>query len=145
MTDGFAAEYGYVGIVVALVAGNGALAVIPAAVFFSFLRQGGGLLEARVGVPLSIVTITTGTVIILLASASRPVERLRTRRAGAAPAGTGTSRRRSPRPDRDVVPSATSTTALTDLTDTSVPTGTGTDASGTEPAVPGPTTEEVRT
>lgn len=99
MTDGFAAEYGYVGIVVALVAGNGALAVIPAAAFFSFLRQGGGLLEARVGVPLSIVTITTGTVIILLASASRPVERLRTRRAAAAAAGTGTSRRRTRTPD----------------------------------------------
>lgn len=89
MTDGFAAEYGYVGIVVALVAGNGALAVIPAALFFAFLRQGGGLLEARVGVPLSIVTITTGTVIILLASASRPVERLRARRAAQAAAASG--------------------------------------------------------
>lgn len=80
MTDGFAAEYGYIGIVVALVAGNAALAVIPAAIFFAALRQGGGLLEARVSVPLSIVTITTGTVIVLLASASRPIERLRSRR-----------------------------------------------------------------
>ena len=89
VTDGFASEYGYVGIVVALVAGNGALAVVPAAFFFAFLRQGGGLLETRVGVPLSIVTITTGTVIILLASASRPVERLRSRRAADDAANSG--------------------------------------------------------
>ena len=100
MTDGFAAEYGYVGIVVALVAGNAALAVIPAALFFSFLRQGGGLLEARVGVPLSIVTITTGTVIVLLASASQPIERLRSRRlATEAARGSNLSPRSVPGPD----------------------------------------------
>ncbi len=99
MTDGFAAEYGYVGIVVALVAGNAALAVIPAALFFSFLRQGGGLLEARVGVPLSIVTITTGTVIVLLASASQPIERLRSRRlATEAARGSNLSQRSAPGP-----------------------------------------------
>ncbi len=153
MTDGFAAEYGYVGIVVALVAGNGALAVIPAAVFFSFLRQGGGLLEARVGVPLSIVTITTGTVIILLASASRPVERLRTRRAAAAAAGTGTSRRRSRTSGPDDAPPMADTAEPTDTIVAADPTGagpTGTEPSetgptGVGPTGVGPTTEQVRT
>ncbi len=107
MSDGFSADYGYVGIVVALVAGNAPLVVVPSALFFASLRQGGGLLEVRVGVQLSIVTVTTGLVIILLAAASRPADRLRARRLANEAASPPRRRADKPAPDSSVGRSAT--------------------------------------
>ncbi|MCC6338693.1 MAG: ABC transporter permease [Acidimicrobiia bacterium] len=67
MSDNFSANYGFEGIVVALLARNHPIACIPAALLFALLRQGGGLMEARVGVPSSVVMITQGLVILLVA------------------------------------------------------------------------------
>jgi simple sugar transport system permease protein len=75
MSDNFSAGYGFEGIVVALLARNNPYATVPAALLFAALRQGRGLMEARVGVPSSIVLITQGLVILLIAGASFALER----------------------------------------------------------------------
>lgn len=75
MSDNFSANYGFEGIVVALLARNNPYATVPAALLFAALRQGRGLMEARVGVPSSIVLITQGLVILLIAGASFALER----------------------------------------------------------------------
>jgi simple sugar transport system permease protein len=80
MSDNFSANFGFEGIVVALVARNNPIACIPAALLFAFLRQGGGLMEARVGVPSAIVLITQGLVIVFVAGAAFLVDRLRSER-----------------------------------------------------------------
>lgn len=77
MSDNFAAGYGFQGIVVALLARNNPIACIPAALLFAVLRQGGGLMEARVGVPSSVVMITQGLVILLVAGSGFLLERRR--------------------------------------------------------------------
>jgi len=75
MSDNFSANYGFEGIVVALLARNNPYATVPAALLFAALRQGRGLMEARVGVPSSIVLITQGLVILLIAGVSFALER----------------------------------------------------------------------
>jgi simple sugar transport system permease protein len=75
MADNFSAGYGFEGIVVALLARNSALASIPAALVLAALRQGGGLMEARVGVPSALVGITQGVIIIAIAGAAFLAER----------------------------------------------------------------------
>jgi simple sugar transport system permease protein len=70
MTDNFSANYGFDGIVTALLAGNSPLGVVPAALLFAALRQGGGFMEARAGVSSSLVLVTQGIVIVLLAGSS---------------------------------------------------------------------------
>jgi simple sugar transport system permease protein len=67
MADGFSASYGFDGIVTALLARNSPIGCIPAALLIAALRQGGGLMEARVGVSSSLVLITQGLVVVLLA------------------------------------------------------------------------------
>jgi ABC-type uncharacterized transport system permease subunit len=68
MTDNFSGSRGFEGIAVALLARNSPVACIPAALLFAVLQQGGGLMEARVGVPSSLVEITQGLVIVLVAA-----------------------------------------------------------------------------
>ena len=70
MTDNFSANYGFDGIVTALLARNSPIGVVPAALLFAALRQGGGLMEARIGVSSSLVLVTQGIVIVLLAGSS---------------------------------------------------------------------------
>jgi len=77
MADGFSANYGFDGIVVALLARNSPLGCIPAALLFAALRQGGGLMEARVGVSSSLVQVTQGLVVVLLAGTPLLAARLR--------------------------------------------------------------------
>jgi ABC-type uncharacterized transport system permease subunit len=76
LTDNFSAGYGFAGIVVALLARNKPAGVVPAALLLASLRQGGGLMEASVGVPASLVLITQGLVILLVAATAFVVERL---------------------------------------------------------------------
>jgi len=76
MTDGFSANYGFDGIVVALLARNSPVGCIPAALLFAALRQGGGLMEARVDVSSSLVQITQGLVVVLLAGSPLILARL---------------------------------------------------------------------
>ena len=66
----FSAGFGFDGIVVALVARNNPLAVLPAAVLFAALRSGSGLMEARAGVSSQLVFITQGLVILLVAGSA---------------------------------------------------------------------------
>jgi general nucleoside transport system permease protein len=76
MADNFSAGFGFAGIVVALLARNSPVGVVPAALLFAALRQGGGLMEARVGISSALVLITQGLVILLVAGAGYVFERL---------------------------------------------------------------------
>jgi general nucleoside transport system permease protein len=67
LADNFSANYGFDGIVVALIARNSPYGVIPAALLLAALRQGGAQLEAQVGVSSALVQIIQGVVIVLLA------------------------------------------------------------------------------
>jgi simple sugar transport system permease protein len=80
MSDNFSANYGYDGIVAALLARNAPLAAIPASLLLGALRQGGGLLEARVGVSSALILITQGAVIAGVAGAAVLARRYRARR-----------------------------------------------------------------
>jgi general nucleoside transport system permease protein len=80
MTDGFSATYGFDGIVTALLARNSPAGVIPAALLIAALQQGGGLMEARVDVSSSLVQITQGLVVVLLAGSPLVLFWLRSRR-----------------------------------------------------------------
>jgi simple sugar transport system permease protein len=70
MSDGFEGTYGYEGIAVALVALNSPLAVIPSALLFSALHQGGVLMEVRLNISSSLVLMTQGIVIVLVTGAA---------------------------------------------------------------------------
>jgi general nucleoside transport system permease protein len=70
MTDGFSNNYGFLGIAVALLARNAPVGCLASGLLFAALQQGGGLVETRVGVPSSLVNITQGTVIVVLAGAA---------------------------------------------------------------------------
>jgi len=79
LAPGFSAGYGFDGIVVALLARNSPLACIPAALLLAALRQGGGLLEARVGISSGLVTATQAVVILLVTGTAWYAERRRSR------------------------------------------------------------------
>ena len=85
MGDGFNSTFGFDGIAVALVAHNSPWATIPAALLFAALRQGGGLLEARLGVSSSVVLINQGIVIAVVAGSALLSRRLRARRVDTEP------------------------------------------------------------
>ena len=70
MSDGFEGAYGYEGIAVALVALNSPLAVVPSALLFSALHQGGVLMEVRLNIADSLVLMTQGIVIVLVTGAA---------------------------------------------------------------------------
>lgn len=74
LASGFSADYGFDGIVVALLARNSPLGCIPAAFLLAALRQGGGLLEAREGISSGIVTATQAIVILLVTATAWYVE-----------------------------------------------------------------------
>ena len=89
IADNFSAGYGFAGIVVALLARNSPIGAVPAALLFAVLRQGGGLMEARVGISSAVVGITQGLVILLVAAASFLFERLASVRIDAAEEAKG--------------------------------------------------------
>jgi simple sugar transport system permease protein len=64
MTDNFDSGFGFQGIAVALLARNSPWAVVPSALLFAALRQGGGVIEAEVGVSSALVDIVQGIVIV---------------------------------------------------------------------------------
>ena len=80
LADNFSAGYGFDGIVVALLARNSPIGAVPAAFAFAAIRQGGGSLEGRAGVPVELVMITEGLLIFALAGAAVLLGRLETRR-----------------------------------------------------------------
>ncbi|MFC5747493.1 ABC transporter permease [Actinomadura rugatobispora] len=79
LAPGFSAEYGFDGIVVALLARNSPLGCVPAAFLLAALRQGGGLLEARVGISSGLVTATQAIVILLVTASAWYLDRRRPR------------------------------------------------------------------
>jgi simple sugar transport system permease protein len=86
MGEDFAGSYGFTGIAVALLARNAPLGVIPAALLFAALGQGGGVMEATVGVSSSLADFIQGLMIVLVLAATTLLflvrERRRIRRAG---------------------------------------------------------------
>lgn len=74
LAPGFSADYGFDGIVVALLARNSPLGCIPAAFLLAALRQGGGLLEAREGISSGLITATQAVVILLVTASAWYVE-----------------------------------------------------------------------
>ena len=89
MTDNFSAGFGFTGIVVALLARGSPWGVIPAALLFAALRQGGGLVEARAGISSALVLITQGLVIVFVAGSQFLLDRQRGVRVDAAAPGSG--------------------------------------------------------
>jgi general nucleoside transport system permease protein len=80
LTDGFSNNYGFIGIAVALLARNSALGCVAAALLFAGLQQGGGLVETRIGVSSSLVEVTQGVVIVIIAGSALFLGRLWPRR-----------------------------------------------------------------
>jgi len=77
MSEGFASSFGLEGIVVALLALNAPYAAIPAALLLASLRQGGGLMEARLGVPAELTLVTQGVVLLFVTGSAAVVRRAR--------------------------------------------------------------------
>jgi len=70
MTDNFDSGFGFQGIAVALLARNSPVAVLPAALLFAALRQGGGVAQAELGISSAIVDIMQGVVIVSVIAAA---------------------------------------------------------------------------
>jgi ABC-type uncharacterized transport system permease subunit len=72
--------FGFTGIAVALLARNSAVGVIPAALLFAALIQGGGVMEGTVGLSSSLVEFVQGMMIILVLAATTVLYQVRRRR-----------------------------------------------------------------
>jgi ABC-type uncharacterized transport system permease subunit len=70
LQDNFSAHYGFDGIAVALLARNSPLGCIPAALLFAALREGGGMVEAQVGVSTALADVAQGLIIVLVAGSA---------------------------------------------------------------------------
>ncbi|MCW2959157.1 MAG: sugar transporter permease [Solirubrobacterales bacterium] len=66
LTYGFQGNYGFEGIVVALLARNHPVGCVVAGIFFAALIEGGRYMEATVGISADLVLITQGIVILLV-------------------------------------------------------------------------------
>jgi ABC-type uncharacterized transport system permease subunit len=89
MGEDVGSSYGFTGIAVALLARNSAVGVIPAALLFAALTQGGGVMEGTIGLSSSLVGFVQGVMIILvLAATTLLYETRRRRRAGSRPTPT---------------------------------------------------------
>lgn len=78
MTDSFGAQVGYQGIAVALLARNSPAGAVAAALLFAALDQGGGVVEATVGVSSAVLTVTQGLVILLVLVSTGALQAWRT-------------------------------------------------------------------
>ncbi len=66
--DRFSAGYGFTGITVALLAKNHPLGVIPAALLFGALTNGGAGMQLAADIPIDIVDVLSGVIIFLVAA-----------------------------------------------------------------------------
>lgn len=85
MGEDFGATYGFTGIAVALLARNSPVAVLPAALLFASLQQGGAVMEGTVGVSESLVEVIQGAMILLILAGTTVLYLLRRRRGTPAP------------------------------------------------------------
>ncbi|MGZ4203565.1 MAG: ABC transporter permease, partial [Thermoleophilaceae bacterium] len=79
MGEDFGANYGFTGIAVALLARNSPVAVLPSALLFAALEQGGGVMEGTIGISSSLVDFIQGLMIVLVLAATTLVYALRRR------------------------------------------------------------------
>jgi simple sugar transport system permease protein len=77
MGEDFAANYGFTGIAVALLARNSPIGVLPAALLFAALAQGGSVMEGTVGVSSELVSFIQGLMIVLVLAATTLLYRAR--------------------------------------------------------------------
>ena len=89
-SDGFDSNLGIKGIVVALIAMESPIGCVPAALLIAALHQGGGYVQAVVGVSSDMVLLTEGIVVILVAGSAFVVQRFRTERVDAERSEDGT-------------------------------------------------------
>ncbi len=68
ISDNFTGNFGFDGIVVALLARNTVPGVLPAALLVAALRQSGGALQSQAGIASEIVLIMQGLIIVLVAA-----------------------------------------------------------------------------
>jgi ABC-type uncharacterized transport system permease subunit len=68
LAEGFSTQYGYTGIVVALLARNNPFGVILAAIFFAGLDTGGQNMQLATGVPKSLTEVLTGLIVFFVAA-----------------------------------------------------------------------------
>lgn len=62
--DNFSPGYGFTGLAVALLAANNPLVVVPAAIFFGALANGGSLIQLFSNIPIDLVNVLQGTVML---------------------------------------------------------------------------------
>jgi general nucleoside transport system permease protein len=62
--DNFSPGYGFQGLAVALLAANNPLLVVPAAIFFGALANGGSLIQLFSNIPIDLVNVLQGTVML---------------------------------------------------------------------------------
>jgi simple sugar transport system permease protein len=86
LTDGFNQELGFYGIVVALLARNSPLGVVPAALLIGALLQGGPYMQAQVGTSAAVVSLMQGLVVVFVAGSVIRSRRRRTTAVVPAPA-----------------------------------------------------------
>lgn len=68
LSEGFAANYGFDGIAVALLAANNPIAVIPGAFIFAALRIGGDFLQIRAGLSIHVVSILRALILLFVSA-----------------------------------------------------------------------------
>lgn len=88
MSNSFEGGFGFLGIAVALLARNSPWGVVPAAVLFGALAQGGQSLPATVNISSQLVGIVQGLMIMLVLAATTLIYVRRTRRGGGKPNST---------------------------------------------------------
>lgn len=87
MGEDVGAAFGFTGIAVALLARNSAVGVVPAALLFAALDQGGGVMEGTVGLSSALMEFVQGMMILLVLTATTLLY-LRRRHAGFKPGRT---------------------------------------------------------
>lgn len=70
MTDGFNQNLGFYGIVVALLARNSPIGVLPSALLIGALLQGGPYMQAQVGISSALMSLTQGLVVVFVAGSA---------------------------------------------------------------------------
>lgn len=70
MTDSFNQNLGFFGIVVALLARNSPVGVLPAALLIAALLQGGPFMQAQVGISSALMSVIQGLVVVFVAGSA---------------------------------------------------------------------------
>jgi ABC-type uncharacterized transport system permease subunit len=80
MGEDVGSTYGFTGIAVALLARNSPWGVVPAALLFAALTQGGGVMEGTIGISSSLIGVLQGIIIVAVLAATTVLYTQRQRR-----------------------------------------------------------------